>query len=110
VERIGISLAILPLEQPHLCQKGTYLVIKALPPLAPSQSLTILEHQTRTITSFTISKPTSAFVTQLLATRHAAAAFRQKRRCSPAEAQIAYRAVSAMATVPLARANINIAA
>jgi hypothetical protein len=82
-------------------------MIHALPPLAPSQSLTVVrratsEEQCRfgsTINTNCKTKPTSAFIAQLLASKHAASAFRQKRRCSPLEARSAYLATK---TRPLA--------
>jgi hypothetical protein len=82
-------------------------MIQALPPLAASQSLTIVGGQNcNQQRSFgaepkvgCAAKPTSAFITQLLASKHSAAAFRQKRRCSPTEAKNAYSATQALVSI-----------
>jgi hypothetical protein len=92
---------------------------QGLPQLALSQSLTVVADQDRQHKDlsgqsvFPVQKPGSAFMAQLLAARHSAAAFRQKRRASPHEAQSAYQTASvlvASAFVTPAPKRINIAA
>jgi hypothetical protein len=96
-------------------------MLQPLPPLAPSQSLTCIGGQiganqsksradSDIKTTSSSSKPVSAFVTQLLATKYSAAAYRQKRRCSPYEAKIAYIAGSSLAHCEPSQTRINFAA
>jgi hypothetical protein len=93
-------------------------MLQALQPLAQSQSLTILGGQngarhgagSASKSHQASTKPASAFVTQLLATKHAAQAYRQKRRCSPFEAQLAYVAGSGLLQANPGATHINVAA
>jgi hypothetical protein len=95
-------------------------MLQPLPPLASSQSLTLLggqngaRHEKNNGESgikapSASTKPVSAFITQLLATKHAAEAYRQKRRCSPYEAQLAYIAGSGLVHQEPSPVRINFA-
>ena len=88
-----------------------------LPPIAMSRSLTLTASPSRNRDDAcgrnsqkgpTAQRASSGFIAQLLAARHNAAAYRQRRRASPAEARSAYLTVSAMR--PSEAARINIAA
>jgi hypothetical protein len=93
-------------------------MLQALQPLAQSQSLTLLGRQndarhsadSESKSHQASTKPASAFVTQLLATKHAADAYRQKRRCSPYEAKLAYVAGSGLLHRDSSATQINVAA
>ncbi len=81
-------------------------------PVALSRSLTIVGSPSRNSETAKDTKghsshrASSGFIAQLLAARHAAAAYRQRRKCTPEEARHAYLAVSNLQAPETSRINI----
>jgi hypothetical protein len=83
-----------------------------LPPIAMSRSLTITgaapgyRDGAKGARSQATPRASSGFTAQLLAARHGAAAYRQRRRGSPGEARSAYLTTQALQPGEATRVNI----
>jgi hypothetical protein len=83
-----------------------------LQPIALSRSLTLAGAASRhqgsagSARGRATQRASAGFIAQLLAARHGAAAYRQRRRCTPEEARSAYLTASALQPTPAAHVSI----